>query len=82
MLELRPNCECCDKDFAAGNERGADLLVRMHLLCELLRGHRAGRPMPKLRRGARHPPAPPRQYRSRKSPPSTKRIFNPGGCKR
>ena len=51
MLKLKPNCECCDKDLAAGRSGRRDLLVRMHVL-RGLRGHPPrGRRLSELRRG-------------------------------
>ncbi len=35
MLELRPNCECCDKDLPPASPDAHDLHLRMHLLRRL-----------------------------------------------
>ena len=43
MLELRPNCECCDKDLPARFGRGADVLLRVHVLQRLRRSGLGGR---------------------------------------
>ena len=51
-LELRPNCEYCDKDLPPGVDRGADLHLRVHLLRRLRRA-RASERLPQLRRRLR-----------------------------
>ena len=49
MLELRPSCECCDKDLPPEAAERDDLHVRMHVLPRLRR-HPARRAVPELRR--------------------------------
>ncbi len=49
MLELRPNCECCDKDLPPDSPEGVYLLVRVYFLPGLHDGA-AARSLPKLRR--------------------------------
>lgn len=49
MLELRPNCECCDRDLAAGRDQRGDLHLRVHLL-QRLRARRSRWRLPQLRR--------------------------------
>ena len=51
-LELRPNCEYCDKDLPPGSARGAHLHLRVHVL-RRLRRERARRRLPQLRRRLR-----------------------------
>ena len=60
MLELRPNCECCDKDLPPDARGRHDLHLRMHLL-RRLRGRRvSAAPAPIaaaiFRRGRSGPP--------------------------
>ena len=58
MLELRPNCECCDRDLPPDERAGADLHLRVHVLRALRRG-RLRRPLSELRRQLRAPADPP-----------------------
>ena len=51
-LELRPNCEYCDKDLPPDSPDGADLLLRVHLLRRLRRWAAPER-LPQLRRRLR-----------------------------
>jgi uncharacterized protein len=80
MLELRPNCECCDKDlppdsmdarictfectFCADCARHA-----LHGICPNCGGNLVARPV--------RPPAMLARY-----PASTRRVLKPEGCKR
>ena len=47
MLQLRPNCECCNRDLPPAFCRSPDLLVRVHVR-EALRDRGAWRSLPKL----------------------------------
>ncbi|UMX80538.1 DUF1272 domain-containing protein [Klebsiella pneumoniae] len=78
MLELRPNCECCDKDLPP-DSRGVYLFVRVHLLRDCmttrLNGHcpNCGGELvrcasPKRRCGATPPPPCAAMLRSRQTP--------------
>lgn len=75
MLELRPNCECCDKDLPAGSSEAlicsfectfcSDCNERyLHQICPNCGGELVRRP----RRPAGKLAA---------NPPSSKRVFNP-----
>ena len=57
MLELRPNCECCDKDLPPDLLEACICSYRMHILPRLRRG-RARRAMPQLRRRVGAPAGP------------------------
>ena len=48
-LQLRPNCEYCDKDLPPNAVGRADLFLRMHVLLGL-RGQQAAQCLPELRR--------------------------------
>ena len=77
MLELRPNCECCDKDLAPGD----DALIcsfectfcadcgdrRLKGRCPNCGGDLVARPRRPAALFARHPP-------------SEKRVVKAGGC--
>lgn len=49
MLELRPNCECCDKDLPPDSPEAFYLFVRVHLLPGL-HDDATERTLPELRR--------------------------------
>ena len=57
MLELRPNCELCDRDLPPELAGRADLHVRVHVL-RGLRRERPARRVPQLRRQLRGPSRP------------------------
>jgi hypothetical protein len=80
MLELRPNCECCNRDLPPDS---ADALICsfectfcrrcasevLHGRCPNCGGELAPRPRRPAEMLARHPA-------------STKRVWNPSGCSR
>jgi hypothetical protein len=78
MLDLRPNCECCDKDLP-GDRPGALICSfectfcaacatdRLRLVCPNCGGELLPRPVRPAAKLARNPA-------------STKRIFKPSGC--
>lgn len=80
MLELRPGCECCDKDLPA-DQAGAMICsfectfcvecasARLHGVCPNCGGELLPRPRRPTAKLATHPP-------------STKRVFKPECCKR
>ena len=57
VLELRPNCEACDRDLPPGSAGRPDLLLRVHVLRRLRRDPAAER-VPELRRRVRAAPGP------------------------
>ena len=82
MLELRPNCELCDKDLPPERRGRADLLVRVHVL-QRVRRHSAPRRLPELRRrlpAASDPAASARGATGRVSP-TTRRATGDGGAR-
>jgi uncharacterized protein len=78
MLELRPSCECCDKDLPPD---ATDAMIcsyectfcracvenRLHGACPNCGGNLVPRPIRPASRLARHPP-------------STRRVLKPDGC--
>jgi hypothetical protein len=80
MLELRPNCECCNKDLAPDSTEAricsfectfceACANDNLHYICPNCGGELVARP----RRPAN---------KLANNPPSTKRIYNPSGCEK
>lgn len=78
MLELRPNCECCDKDLSAESPEARICSFEctfcvacaegvLHGKCPNCGGELVARP----RRPAN---------KLANNPPSLKRIYKPGGC--
>jgi uncharacterized protein len=78
MLQMRPGCECCDKDLPA-HEAGARICSYECTFCEKCAtsvlggkcpncgGELVARPTRSLARLAKHPA-------------STERVYKPGGC--
>jgi hypothetical protein len=80
MLELRPNCECCNIDLPPGSAEAricsfectfcaACAEGRLHNKCPNCGGELVPRPRRPANKLARNPA-------------STKRVFNPEGCAR
>jgi hypothetical protein len=78
MLELRPNCECCDRDLPPDSAEAficsfectfcRDCVTgALHGVCPNCGGNFAPRPI--------RP-----EGKLAKNPPSTRRIFKPQGC--
>lgn len=78
MLELRPNCECCDKDLPPDSPDArictfectfcADCaFTRLHGRCPNCGGELVARPRRPAEKLARYPA-------------STERVFKPAGC--
>ena len=78
MLELRPNCECCDQDLPADTAVAyicsfectfcaACADSRLHFTCPNCGGELVRRPVRPAAKLARHPG-------------STQRVFRPAGC--
>lgn len=77
MLEIRPNCECCDKDLAPDSREAMICTFE----CTFCRGCVEGKlnnTCPNC--GGNFAPRPVRPAKLlEKYPPSTKRVYNPGG---
>lgn len=58
MLELCPNCECCDRDLSADSADALICSFEMHVLSGL-RDHRARGQVSELRRRIGHAPSTP-----------------------
>jgi hypothetical protein len=77
MLQLRPNCECCNKDLPPDSPEAyicsfectfcADCVEKLHGVCPNCQGNFVRRPVRPLHELAKHPA-------------STKRVFKPQGC--
>jgi uncharacterized protein len=80
MLELRPSCECCDKDLPP---EAADAMICTFecTFCRDCVATRLGRRCPNC--GGNFVPRPIRPAsKLEKYPPSTRRVFKPAGCGR
>jgi len=78
MLELRPNCECCDKDLPPA---AADAMIRTFecTFCRDCVDTRLNGVCPNC--GGNFSPRPIRPAAALlRNPPSTKRVFNRAGC--
>ena len=80
MLQLRPSCECCDKDLppAAPDAMICTFECTFCRDCVETRLTAYARIAAAISRRARS--GPPRKLA--KNPPSTQRVFNPQGCGR
>lgn len=80
MLELRPGCECCDKDLPPA---AADAMICTFecTFCRDCVEHRLGGVCPNC--GGNFAPRPVRPPAALlRNPPSTVRVYNPQGCGR
>jgi len=78
MLELRPNCECCDKDLPP-DSTAARICTFECTFCADCVQHRLGGVCPNC--GGNFAPRPIRPPRMLdKYPASTQRVFKPDGC--
>jgi uncharacterized protein len=78
MLELRPNCECCDKDLPPGSTEARMCSFECTFCVECATGVLAGR-CPNC--GGELVPRPRRPAdRLLKHPASTKRVLKESGC--
>jgi uncharacterized protein len=78
MLELRPNCECCDKDLPPG---ATDAVICSFecTFCRDCAENRLGGRCPNC--GGNFVPRPIRPAaKLAKNPPSTRRVLKPEGC--
>jgi hypothetical protein len=80
MLELRPNCECCDKDLPP---EAADAMICTFecTFCRDCAGTRLGGRCPNCGGEFQTRPIRPPAMLG-KFPPSTTRVFKPQGCRR
>lgn len=78
MLELRPNCECCDKNLPP-DSREAMICTFECTFCRNCVETRLNFTCPNC--GGNFEPRPIRPAAALKnSPASTRRVFNPDGC--
>ncbi|RDE19707.1 DUF1272 domain-containing protein [Motiliproteus coralliicola] len=78
MLELRPNCECCDKDLPPESDQ-AMICSFECTFCKDCVDHRLNGVCPNC--GGNFSPRPIRpESKLEKNPPSTRRVFNPQSC--
>src|SRR5437868_12798072 len=78
MLELRPNCECCDKDLPPAATDAMICTFECTFCVDCVNG-KLGERCPNC--GGNFSPRPVRPAsKLAKFPPSTQRIFKPQGC--
>jgi len=78
MLELRPNCECCDRDLP-GDSLEAVICSFECTFCQACAQDKLGGRCPNC--AGQLLPRPARTgAKLSKNPASTQRIFNPDGC--
>ena len=78
MLELRPNCECCDRDLPPGSLDARICSYECTFCCHCAEGALGGRCPNCGGELVRRPVRPPE--RLRRDPASTRRIVKPAGC--
>jgi hypothetical protein len=78
MLELRPNCECCNRDLPPESAEAMICTFECTFCRDCVEGALAGRCPNCGGEFTRRPRRPPEKLG--KYPPSTKRIFKPEGC--
>jgi hypothetical protein len=79
MLELRPNCECCDRDLDA-DSRDAFICSFECTFCRDCAERVLGGTCPNCGGELVRRPVRPIDRRA-KYPPSTERVLKPGGCR-
>jgi uncharacterized protein len=80
MLELRPSCECCDKDLPPTATDAMICTFECTFCCDCVENKLKG-VCPNC--GGNFAPRPIRPASKLfKNPPSTRRVFNPAGCGR
>ena len=80
MLELRPNCECCDADLPP-ESRGAMICTFECTFCLRCATDVLGGVCPNCGGELVRRPVRPAEKLA-KHPPSTKRVLKPAGCER
>jgi hypothetical protein len=78
MLELRPNCECCDKDLPPESASAFICSFECTFCRDCAEGVLQGRCRNCGGNFVQRPIRPPRLLE--KYPPSTKRVLKPEGC--
>jgi uncharacterized protein len=78
MLELRPNCECCDRDLAPDSLDARICSYECTFCCECAEGVLGGRCPNCTGELVRRPVRP--NDRLLRHPASTRRIVKPEGC--
>ena len=78
MLELRPNCECCDKDLPPDTDQ-ARICTFECTFCAACAEHKLNNICPNCGGGLVARPIRPKHLLE-KFPASTKRVYNPGSC--
>jgi len=78
MLELRPNCECCDRDLAP-DARNAMICTFECTFCADCASRKLGGTCPNCGGELVRRPVRPAGMLAR-FPASTKRVFKPDGC--
>lgn len=78
MLELRPNCECCDRDLPP-DSRNAMICTFECTFCATCVEHRLQGRCPNCGGGFTPRPVRPPEKLAR-HPASTERVFHPEGC--
>ena len=78
MLELRPNCECCDTDLPPDTDR-ARICTFECTFCADCAEHKLNRICPNCGGELVTRPIRPKPMLD-KFPASTKRVYNPGNC--
>ena len=78
MLQLRPNCECCDRDLPPESADAVICSFECTFCRDCANGVLKGR-CPNC--GGEFVPRPRRPVEKlAANPPSTKRVYNPAGC--
>jgi uncharacterized protein len=75
VLEMRPNCECCDKDLPPDSDQAMICTFECTVCADCVR-HRLGGACPNCGGGFQPRPLRP-THLLQKYPPSTRRIHNP-----
>lgn len=78
MLQMRPSCECCDRDLPA-DEPGARICSFECTFCETCAGGVLAGRCPNCGGGLVPRPVRPREKLAR-YPASTQRVHKPAGC--
>ena len=80
MLQLRPNCECCDRDLPAESRQAFICSFECTFCWTCAEGVLGGR-CPNCRGDSLAGPRRRLSHRLVRYPASTDRVFKPGGCR-